>query len=1508
MRIAGVTSTDLFGGTRARPAQLIAVTVAADGPDAAAQAGQPVTIAVHGPGVTTPEPAVLSCPAPGQSDTAEVSIEIAAPATPGGTRPVTVTAVLAGTGQHAEQQDTVTVAEPGWTMWMVSHFHYDPVWWSTQGEFTQARIFLPEADGSVPDVRTAFELVRLHLAKAREDPDYKFVLAEIDYLKPHFDAHPEDREDLLALIAAGRIEITGGTYNEPNTNLTSAESTIRNAVSGLAYQREALGADPRTAWMLDSFGHDPGFPGLMAAAGLTESGWARGPFHQWGPNRTVGDNRRMQFASEFEWLSPDGGGLLTSYMANHYGAGWVTHQAASVAAAQQAALAQFRELAPVAATPNVLLPVGADHVIPSRWVTGIHREWNARYVWPRFVTAVPSEFFAAVRADAAARDVWITPQTRDMNPVYTGKDVSYIDTKQAQRAAEIAVEDGERLATLAWLAGADYPLRSLDKAWRLLVFGAHHDAITGTESDQVYLDLLAGWREAWDRGVAARDAATGYLAGLADTTVPATTVPATTVPATTGPDAMGSPATEPAAAGADVAVPVLVFNTLSVARPGLVRVTFTAPDGWGAPGVALSGDDGQDVPCLAEGARAAGNGTLAEVTLTFRAAGVPALGYRTYWARPAASDPAQAGWQDVAGAPEISNERFTVVADPARGGTLSQVTDRRTGAGLLAGPGNELIAAQEYPQHPRWNEGPWLLVTRGERTGSAGLAAEVRAQRSPAGARLVATFALGDLRVTQETLLWDGSDRVEFRSHVDGSIGQDRLLRVAFPADVPGGLPVYQTATAVIGRTPGAADVDVAEHAWTLDNPSQEWFGAGSTARVARAGGPGAGPRLTAIGVAEVVAPDAGRPVREPVRDLMLALARVGVTGTCTLAGGPRYGSIDLDSNLPDVRIALGGPAENAFTAGVLAAAGPGAAADLAAQLAASGTARVWVPASRSRAAAFAPGADPGGPDGLPVLIVAGTDLPAAIGALAADLADAVIDVPASTGPASTGLDGPEPDLAPRSVALLHRGTPGSLVSPDGTLYLALMRACSSWPSGVWIDGEKRTVPDGSSFAFQHWSHTFEYALAAGPGDWREAGFAFAGQDYNRDLIAVPAVTHPGPRPAAASLASAEPATALISALKPHGNPLTPAGQPGRDGGVTIRLRDLSGSGRPTAARVRLHPGLAAAAVTDLCERPAGPPAVVRDGAAEVEVPAAGLVTLAAQLAGPALAPASADPASPASSVSGRGEDETAQPVFSRYWLHNKGPAPAGNLPVAVHLSPGRSALHVPGEPGLAAGPAQATLRLTVAGGTDPAAGEVRLAVPAPLTVTPAGPFRFELPARGSAGWDLTVTAPDPAAGRGARYYVAAGTVGPDGTPVEDAVLVTVGETAAPALDLPLDDLLPLYLADQAATTAELGLRLLTPALTLAPGDRTAVRAELANTTGGPVRGEAELIAPLPGWTVAPAVSQGFALDPGQVLTLSFPLAVPATARPGEHWWALVKVGYFGRLRYSETASVVIAG
>ncbi len=894
---------------------------------------------------------------------------------------------------------------------------------------------------------------------------------------------------------------------------------------------------------------------------------------------------------------------------------------------------------------------------------------------------------------------------------------------------------------------------------------------------------------------------------------------------------------------------------------------------------------------------------------------MPACGYRTYLVQPAAGGTPQAGadwtaahgWRDVPGT-SIENAAFAVTADPAAGGTLASVTDRRSGAELLAGPGNELLLQPEYPAHPRWGEGPWLLCPAGAAEGSAARPARVRAQRCPAGQRLVAELELGGLRVTQETLLWDGADRVEFRTHVDGSIGRDRLLRVAFPARVPGGLPVYSGAVSVLGRPFGAADTDVAEHEFTLDNPAHDWFGLGSTARVALHSG-GDGRELQAIGVAEVVVPDAlgaapspggGRAAdRSAVRDLLVALAAQGVTATCAAASGPRYGAIDADSNLPDFRILLGGPQANAMTAAVLATA-PQAAAALAAQLGGGRTGRVWVPAARSRAGAFAPGADVRGARDLPVLIAAGPGLAEVAAELVDDLADAQIEVAAVPGgagsagadrdeagrPAAAAADadvagGPGTALAGRSVALLNRGTPSSLVTPDGVLLIALMRACSSWPCGVWIDGEPRTAPDGTSFAWQHWSHTFEYALAAGPADWRAAGFAQAGLDYHRDLLTVTAGLHGGQRPAAASLISADPAAAVLTAVKPRGNPLHPGPGASRHGVITARLRNL-GSG-PVTARVRLFTGLAGAAVSSLTEDAAGPALPLRAGTAVAAVPPAGMVTLALDVP-PGPAPEPEGPAAGPAAV-----PEPAQPVFARYWLHGKGPAPAGNLPAAVHLSPAALALG-PGERG--------TLRLTVACGPEPAAGSVRLEVPAGLAADPPGPLAFDLPALGHASWEVTVAAGSGPAG---RSFVTAQLTDHLGQRIEDAALVACAGGPPPAWPAGA------YLAEQQARAAEVALSVAEPELVLAPGQDGQITVLVRNDAAGPVRGEAQLVSPFGSWELTGPWTTGFAAGPGEQARLRFTVRAPAAARCGQHWWALVKLMYFGRVRYTEPVAVSIA-
>ena len=47
---------------------------------------------------------------------------------------------------------------------------------------------------------------------------------------------------------------------------------------------------------------------------------------------------------------------------------------------------------------------------------------------------------------------------------------------------------------------------------------------------------------------------------------------------------------------------------------------------------------------------------------------------------------------------------------------------------------------------------------------------------------------------------------------------------------------------------------------------------------------------------------------------------------------------------------------------------------------------------------------------------------------------------------------------------------------------------------------------------------------------------------------------------------------------------------------------------------------------------------------------------------------------------------------------------------------------------------------------------------------------------------------------------------------------------------------------------------------------------------------------------------------PGETITMDYAVTVPAWAQPGSHWWALAKVMYFGRVRYTECARIQVTG
>ncbi len=233
MEIVAAESTNLFIGSEASPRQVVRVILRGTEPTAASRLAFASRAPPAGP---------RSRSRSGRSGRARKRGSRSGSSSTGAAAAgelLDAEVVVDGEGDPGRRPFQFTVVEPGWRMFMIAHFHYDPVWWNTQAAYT-------ETWGTAIQYRAPFQepglaLVKAHLDMARRDPDYKFVLAELDYLKPYWDVYPEDRDYIRQLLAEDRLEFVGGTYNEPNTNLTSAESTIRNAIYGIGYQRDVLG-------------------------------------------------------------------------------------------------------------------------------------------------------------------------------------------------------------------------------------------------------------------------------------------------------------------------------------------------------------------------------------------------------------------------------------------------------------------------------------------------------------------------------------------------------------------------------------------------------------------------------------------------------------------------------------------------------------------------------------------------------------------------------------------------------------------------------------------------------------------------------------------------------------------------------------------------------------------------------------------------------------------------------------------------------------------------------------------------------------------------------------------------------------------------------------------------------------------------------------------------------------------------------------------------------------------
>jgi hypothetical protein len=413
----------------------------------------------------------------------------------------------------------------------------------------------------------------------------------------------------------------------------------------------------------------------------------------------------------------------------------------------------------------------------------------------------------------------------------------------------------------------------------------------------------------------------------------------------------------------------------------------------------------------------------------------------------------------------------------------------------------------------------------------------------------------------------------------------------------------------------------------------------------------------------------------------------------------------------------------------------------------------------------------------------------------------------------------------------------------------------------------------------------FDYALVTGDGDWREAGISAASVAYSRPLVALPGTAHTGELPSSGSLLRVEPADAVaLSTFKAAGNPLTQGrGQPA-DPTAAVALRLVETRGEPVVARVSSPVlRLSDPAMADLLEQRGDP--LPHSEQLSIDLGGFGVATVVAR---PELTIAPTSQGSPSLAP----EAEPAQPLYARYWLHNRGPAPLGGLPAAVHLDPIMAGV-TPARP--------TSLRLTVASDrTDgDLHGVVRLALPAGWSATP-DELPFGLAAGGHVEAALLITPP---------------AVVPDGPHPVRARLELAGDDLPASWHQHVEDVAVLAVIDDDADVGAAGQddallwwRQQPEPVRVSAGGHARLTVGVATSAHASIAVEAQLLSPWGTWDMAGPWSCGAEVPARGSVELDFDVAAPPWAHPGK-WWAMVKVAGAGRVLYSRAVALeVVAG
>ncbi|WP_098742787.1 alpha-mannosidase [Paenibacillus sp. EZ-K15] len=573
-------------------------------------------------------------------------------------------------------------------------------------------------------------------ALMNEYPEFKYAQSQpllYQFLKDH---DPELYERVKARIKEGRWELVGGMWVEPDLNIPSGESLMRQLLYGQRFYQEEFGRTSHIEWLPDTFGYCASLPQILKHGGIryfmtTKLGW----------------NDTNVFPYDlFHWVGIDGTPML-SYL-NH---------GVNENTLPKDVHEHWQSYRQRAVHPEQMLLYG--HGDGGGGVTREMLEYIDRAELmvgqPASKYSTAAEFFGGIEDAQPKLPKWRGDLYLEL---HRGTYTTHARNKRHNRKAEILYREAELWNSVAFSSMSNEQqqaiMRELHDGWKLILLNQFHDIIPGSAITESYVTSEKEYAEVFQKGNHSLRLGLQVLADQADT------------------EGEG--------------IPYVVFNGLGWSRDAVISIE-------GEHGLAPYDSDGA---LLQYDAQTEGNSKTTH-RLNVHVQGIPALGYKTIWLKPLAGNKAVAENSTTVFADSWETDYYKVSFNGR--GEITSLWDKEANREVVK-PGEAANRFHFFHDRPTlWDAWDIDTRYEEQLAGEAELIEKKLVQAGEVQDVLRFRWRIHNSEIIQDMIFYHHDRRIDFKTQVSWNESH-KLLKVGFPIGVVADKATYEIPFGTIER------------------------------------------------------------------------------------------------------------------------------------------------------------------------------------------------------------------------------------------------------------------------------------------------------------------------------------------------------------------------------------------------------------------------------------------------------------------------------------------------------------------------------------------------------------------------------------------------------------------------------------------------------------------------------------------------------------------------------------